>query len=207
MPALTFGQIEALLTGMLDIDPERASAISARFNTLRRLGFPDGVNVGATGRFKYDLKATLSTMILFALIDSLVLPQQAVTLVRRAWPDIEPAAHAILQKLVFRGLDLVDAPRPAEAHYLTLRPEALSQLRPSSGSKAERKREYRPSEPGRLIVVSVATLQTMLTDGAVDRPHSGFLIVNLDSIVRWTAQAIVRAGWATPAAMGARSIP
>lgn len=209
MPPLTYGQIETLLTAMLDIHPDRVSAIGARFNTLRRLGFPEGVNI-ATGRFKYDISATFSTLVLFGLIDALVLPQQAVALLKTTWPDtILPAVRSLLSHLTFVDGKLERGTRPPEALYLVLRPEALAQLRDAAseqdaGDDGVKKTSYRPVEPGKLELRTPAEIEEQLLAAAPVGVRPPFVMIDLHSIVTWGAQAIVSAGWSSPAGLGAR---
>jgi hypothetical protein len=206
MPPLTYGQIETLLTAMLDIDPDRTSAISARFNTLRRLHFPAGVNV-TTGRFKYDLDATFSTLTVFALIDALMMPQQAVALLQRAWPDaIGKAVRTILSTLVFADGKLTTVTRPADAPYLMIRPAALTQLRETQKSRVGAQHDYRPREPGELSLATPAQIEEALTEELTEGVRAPFLMIDLHSIVSWAAQAIVAAGWSSPAALGASTV-
>lgn len=202
---LSYGQIEALITGMLDVDPKRTSAVTARFNALRRMQFPDGVNLGATGRFKYDLEATFKCLLLFALLDALLMPQQAVSLLRHAWPDISPAIHKALSQLTFDGVDLVRASRPKEAPFLVLEPAALEQLRePISDRNDESREEYRPAMPGQLTLRTASEIGDALTSSQYPRVKPAMLTVDLFNIVSWTASATVRAGWAVPQSLGAQ---
>ena len=205
MPPLTYGQIEALLTGMLDIHPDRVSAIGARFNTLRRLQFPKGVNV-AKGRFRYDFDATFSTLILFTLIDALVLPQQAVALLRRAWKkSVGRAVRQTVANLEFEDGRIADAERPPAGPYLVLRPNALAQLRDPRGKDDGEGQPYRPMEPGELMLASPDEISDLLTTMAPDGVRPPFLMLDLHSVVLWGAQAIVSAGWATAGQLGART--
>lgn len=206
MPPLYYGQVETLLTAMLDIDPKRTSAISARFNTLRRLHFPTGVNITA-GRFKYDLDATFSTLVLFALIDALMMPQQAVAMLERAWPtSIGAAVRTILSRLTFEDRRAVAAPRPDDAPFLVLRPAALTQLRATPENRADAHRDYRPLEPGELTLATTSEIRHAMTKDLEVGIRAPFLLVDLHSIVAWGAQAIVAADWSTPAALGAKTI-
>lgn len=208
MLSLSYGQVEALVTGMLDVDPERTSAVTARFNAVRRMRFPDGVNLGPTGRFRYDLDATFKCLILFALLDALVMPQQAVALLRKAWPEIGPAIRAALAQLAFDGTELVAATRPGHAPFLVLEPTGLAQLRTKAeeeGVKAEREK-YRPTRPGELQLRTWDQIRKRLAGIETERIKPSTLSVDLFDIVSWTAGATVRAGWATPKALGARVI-
>lgn len=205
MLSLSYGQVEALVTGMLDVDPNRTSAVTARFNAVRRKRFPDGVNLGPTGRFRYDLDATMKCILLFTLLDALVMPQQAVGLLRNGWDEIAPAIRAALAQLTFEETELVETPRPANAGYLVLEPTALAQLRtnPDEDGAAGRE-EYRLTQPGELQVRTLDQIEAKLGvigSGAVKR---AVLTVDLFDVVSWVAAATVRAGWATPQALGAR---
>lgn len=206
MLSLSYGQVEALVTGMLDVDPNRTSAVTARFNAVRRMRFPDGVNLGPTGRFRYDLDATLKCLVLFALLDALLMPQQAVALLRKAWPEIAPVIRSALVQLTFEGTELVAAARPADAPFLVLEPAALAQLRTpvADGGEDGERGEYRPTTPGELHVRTAAQISERLAGVEAGRTKPGTLAIDLFDIVSWTAGATVRAGWATPQALGSR---
>lgn len=189
---LTFGQVATLVGAMLDVHADKESALQARFRLLRRLGFPAGVNVGTPGRFKYDFESTIATMVVFALMDALVMPEPAVTLVTKAWPQIVPEVRSIRDGIVFAGGEVRTSVKTEQRSLLVLRPKALVHWR-----LPERNMEgvgYRPNEPG---VLSICKADELRPDASWEGsgPHQPTLVIDLHGIVFWTASAVLKADW------------
>ncbi len=192
---LTYGKVETLITSLLDVHPTQEGKLVARFKLLRREGFPSGVNSGRT-RFAYDLDATFKSLLVFALMDSLVLQQQAILLLTDKWPDMRKHISAILAGLDFSNGRIDLSHRPDDATLIVIEPNGLANWRVPRDDDLE-KTPYRPDLPGAISFVTPEILGRIISTAPEGRQISR-LVIDLHHIVTWTADAMVAAGWAEP---------
>jgi hypothetical protein len=193
--ALTYGKVETLITSLVDVHPTQERKLVARFKLLRRDGFPSGVNSGRT-RFAYDLDATFKSLLVFALMDALVLQQQAILLLTAEWPKIRTQISTILAGLDFSNGRIDLSRRPDDSPLIVIEPNGLANWKVPREDDLE-KTPYRPDMPGALTLVTPDILGRTFMTPPVGRKIS-WLVIDLHHIVAWAADAMVAAGWAEP---------
>lgn len=194
---LKYAQVETLIATMLEVHPERVSALVARFKQLRKLGFPPGVNTGKSARFEYGFDAIMKTVLAFAFMDALVLPQTATEIIVGEWPKIRAEIVAMVSAMSM-GPREVEAKRSTGERFLLLEPHGQRHWSSPEGEPAIGVRaDYRSAAQADLLLAIRADVIDRL-DRPLATPHNpSTIVIDLHSIALWTVRSIVKAGWAT----------
>lgn len=194
-PFLTYGQVETLLGAMLDIHATQEGKLVGRFKLLRRLGFPEGVNV-LRGRFDYDLQATMKCLLAFVLADGLLPLPHASALIARIWNEIWPDIGAIVRDLDFSKGRLDLGNRPDRAMLLVVEAGGLRYLSRPAASHADAQHDI-PQASETAALLRPDELGSQIAAPPSKGIPSARIVFDLHGIVAWAADAITSAGWMT----------
>ena len=191
---LNFGQVEDLVASMLQVDVSQRTKLIGRFKQLKRLGFPPGVNI-KTGRFVYDMEATIRCVLAFTLMNALLPTRAAVELLSDNWEDIGPEVSTILGSLDATDGRINLSRRPEDGKFIVI---ATGKLESWSGRVGDGGEEQSAGETTHCV--SLRTKREIEHgsapfDGAI--PPSR-LIVDLWTTVAWSADFLLEKGWVTP---------
>lgn len=193
---LTYGQLESLIAGMLGVEASQRSKLVARFKLLKRLGFPPGVNVG-TSRFAYDRDATMRCVLAFTLMNSMLMPPQAIAFVNAQWTMLAPEIDRIVRRIDFDSGPFDARRRPPDATLLAITTGTLERWTEPEGDVAVTA-SGRIEQPGTAQLITKETLEEEIVGGGPAGLSRSRLVVDLWAVVAWSAVAIVGKGWATP---------
>ncbi len=198
---LRYANVEELVMAMLDVDPAHKKKVVARFKQLRNAHFPPGVNV-KTGRFLYDLDATMRVILVFALMNSLVLPTQAMALLQERWTEIRAAIDEAAATLPVVDEKVTVPERPDDGRYIVIATGALDHWAKAEDEEAAVEGSGRLATPGSLSILTQGEMEAAAKGAPAGRLRPGQLVLDLWSITAWTVERIVERGWAKPAQLG-----
>ncbi|CAN5198511.1 hypothetical protein BH10PSE12_BH10PSE12_36460 [soil metagenome] len=128
MLEFSFGEVEAILSAVHRIRPDKAVAFRARLKHLQREGWPMGANTGTGKKAVYTLNSLMQMAMALELLQVGITPKRAVAALLAGWSDL---ALSILVSRV-SGHQLMaweDSPlRAGEELFWVIRPEALQDL-------------------------------------------------------------------------------
>jgi len=189
-----------MIATMFSVVPEHEPKLVARFKLLRRLGFPTGVNIKRGGSFAYDLDATTGSMLAFALMNAMVTPMQAVAILVASQRILAEEVRAILARIGAGDSPIDLDKRPADGRLLVITAAALAHWK--VGGHGDQ-----PADASD----GTAKLEIMRPDDLADRINVSTpaniapaqIVIDFHGIIAWTANAMLKASWATAAQMQA----
>ena len=186
---------------MLEVDPTQKTKLVARFKKLRLAHFPPGVNV-KLGRFAYDLDATMRVMLVFVLMDSLVLPAQAISLLNDHWAAIRHQIDEVAAALVMRDGVLQNTSPHEDAVSMVISTGTLDHWAKSVSEDVRLEKSNRAAKPGELELLTQRQMEERARTKPVGRIPPARLVVDLGLIASWTMRTIVERGWSSPEQLG-----
>lgn len=114
---LRYGAVLSALVAANGVGTRAATAFENRLKHLKRNGFPEGANLGKTGRYHYTAADIVGIATAIRLIDAYVMPTTAIQLVRSGAAEIAMLAlDVIVPPLVPRAGPQLDLDGSATAH-------------------------------------------------------------------------------------------
>lgn len=190
---LGYGQVQTLVEKFLETGGTHRSKLVARFKLLKRLKFPPGVNI-KTGHFRYDRDATMRCMLAFTLMNSFVLPPQAVTLLNENWDAIATEIDRSLLGLATSAGDIDLTRRPTDARYIVISTGALMAWKEQEETPKVGK-SGRLERPGTLMLLTSADYDALRSDPTASGAVTGWMVIDLWRVVAWTAKGIEGRIW------------
>lgn len=164
--ALSYSQVEVLLSEMHAVPPQNRGALRARLKHLKRNNFPIGVNTGRGKSFEYDGYAILSLLLVFELLQLGITPERAL-----AMSQVETAKRAFAElTLDVNGEVSLGASIPQRDALYISRPMALRGL--TADPNADSVSDW-------FSAVDVATFAS-----AFQYSDERFVVVNLSNLMR-----------------------
>jgi hypothetical protein len=100
---LTYGQVEALLGRLHRVHSGNQIALMGRLKHFKRLGFPEGTNLGRGARVKYDARRTMLLVAAFEMLQFGLTPERAANLLTRV--EVMVSAGFVVALLRNYGLE------------------------------------------------------------------------------------------------------
>lgn len=129
MAELSFGQVEAVLAAVYEIQDHKRVAFAGRLKMLQKNGLPTGARPGRGKAGTYSFPHLLQLAVGVEMLQFGLAPQRAASMVAKSWPTI---CHSTNYALIGPNGELDYHP---DVNFLWMvRPTELSDLQPDHGS-------------------------------------------------------------------------
>lgn len=183
---LRLASVVDLLVARHGIRSEAKSAFLGRFQHLRRIGFPSGVNTGKGKKFAYGWKQVMELCVAFDMIELGVPPDLAASTIQSNEQGLADAAYLLIEQFRdqtdFSASVAPDGRHAAASPIIAVRMDSLMTLK-SPDSKRD------------ATFVAWTTSELMQRLQGQDAFEPGYLLINF-------GQRVLQLLWAAPSITG-----